>query len=86
MMRLGDFMDRVCANYGGSILEPKAGSLAGTSALRHIVRTDGAGKRWIAPIQSGVDSETLVTDDVIRSMCNQLGIDPNDFGIADPRN
>jgi hypothetical protein len=84
-MKLGDFVDRVCDRHGGYVREPKGGSLSGRIArgevsLRFLARTDENGRRWAARIPPEMNAETELTGPVLRSLCNQLGIDPADFG------
>ena len=84
-MKLGDFIDRVCDQYEGSVREPKGGSLSARAeqSLRFVVRTDSEGKYRTLPIPPGMNSNTEVIAPVLRSFCNQLGIEPADFGVAE---
>jgi len=84
-MKLGDFIDRVCDQYGGSVREPKGGSLSARAeqSLRFVVRTDSQGKYRTLPIPPGMNPNIEVIAPVLRSFCKQLGIEPADFGVAE---
>ncbi len=86
-MKLGDFINQVCsAPYHAEVKDMKGASLAargGLLVLRLVVRTDSEGKRHVLRIPPRMNPDTEMTDSVLRSHCNQLGIEPADFGIAE---
>ncbi len=84
-MRLGDFIDRVCDEYRGSVRDMKGASLStrGAQSIRALVRTDENGKYRVLRIPPRMNLNTEVTDSVLRSHCHQLGINPADFGVAE---
>ena len=83
-MKLGDFIDRVCDDYGGSVSETKGKVLSGRGryVVRFLERTDDKGTRRMLVIPPGMNADTWIVDSVLRSNCGQLGIDPVDFGLA----
>jgi len=86
-VKLGDFIDRVCEEYGGSVRDTKGASLSAlpggkASLMRFVTRTDEKGSRWVLPIPPRINADTEVADPVLYSLCEQLGIKPADFGVA----
>ena len=83
-MKLGDFIDRVCGEpYRASVSETSSLSESGRFQVRYILRKDKEGNDHIAIIQPAANRDTEVIAPVLRSLCNDLGIDPADFGVAE---
>jgi hypothetical protein len=79
---LREFVDRVISDYGGKQLLPD-GSLSGPrgkARIEVLVRAGKGRKKKIAIMPALGESEVL-TPHVLRSLCKQLGIRPEDFDM-----
>ncbi len=84
MMTFGEFLDRVCGKkYKAALCASKGSFEFGGKAdsISYLHREDESGNSFILIVPPGRNRETLVTDDVVRSACEQLGIDPVNFAI-----
>lgn len=81
-LSFGEFVAKLKDEHGVSEAAPlKAIGPKGPMAFRVFERTiEGVTRRWIP--QDLVDEAEILPPGYIRSVCAQLGVDPQEFGIA----
>ena len=83
MPSLGEFIDRVIAEYGVEIKEPE-GPLIGPRGQAKAVylfrKMDGENPRFA--IIPDLRNDEMLVPDTLRSLCRQLGVPLEDFGLT----
>ena len=86
MMKFGDFLDRVCGSRYKTTLSASRGlfEFGGKGeSISYLIRKDDQGNDCILIVPPAASRDTCTTEDVVRSACIDLGINPADFGIPE---
>lgn len=78
MPTMGEFVHKATTGYGAAIrtTEEQTVGPRGSTTFRYLVRD-----RFFAVLQE-IPDERVLTPDVLRSLCVQLNIPPQDFGLS----